>query len=95
MILQLLLISAIAVGPYKTREQAQHYLTILPGKFETYKVLYLKETDPEIKFRLKEIAYFKWCVETDQKFRDYDYYEDHAKINVKLQEEQFEKEIRR
>lgn len=95
MILQLILISAIATGDYKTREQAQHYLTILPGKFEVYRDILQTCEDPEVRFRLKQVAYFKWCLETDEKYRDYDYYVEYSKLNIKLQKEHFEQELKR
>jgi len=95
MIVYLLLMTAIAVGPYKTREQAQHYLTVLPGKFEVYKAFLHNTKDPELQVRLKELAYHFWCVETDDKYREKDYYGERGIINKDLQDENFKKELER
>jgi hypothetical protein len=50
--------------------------------------------DPEIKFRLREVCYIKWCIETRVKFHGDGVSEVYAVDSV-LQDEAFENEMRR
>lgn len=90
LLLTICLIAGLGSSTHKERELYTHELKNSTVTYAQLKCAYHIIDDPEINIRLKDVAYFKWCVETDGKYRDDDYYGDHAKVNYVLQKEHFE-----
>ena len=91
-ILTLSMVLSLGTGDYEERKLNNHNL--LTSKV-SYRQLYLVKdfiVDPEVKIRLREVAYYKWCIETDGKYRDVDYYGSSGTVNGKLQDKDFKEE---
>ena len=89
--LQILLAACLSVGSgnFKEREAYTHKLKNSTISFQEVKQVYRIVDDPETKIRLKEIAYFKYCIETDNKYRVIDYYQNNTKVDRELQKKDF------
>lgn len=80
---------------YKERENIHFQMMQRAVSYEAVKkTYYFYMADPEMAHRLKEIAYHKFCEETMEKFSTEDYY-GQAETLLKLQQEEFEADIRR
>lgn len=88
--ISLLFISCLLLGhqDYDVREYYTHQLMISDVTYAEFKAVYHALPDPEIKARLRDIAWHKWTVEHFEKFADYEYYESRS-FNESLALEQF------
>lgn len=94
-ILILSLVLNMGVGDYKQRQKATHELNTCTVTFS--QLLCVKDViqDPEVKVRLKKVAFNKWCAETDEKYKAYNYYDQDEPVNIGLQKQDFEREWHR
>ena len=68
MIEVLLCLNMLMFGGFKERKQAEHHLK-LSLNFESARFLYKKyKKDPEMALTLKEVAYYRYCLETRGRF---------------------------
>jgi hypothetical protein len=91
-IITLAMAMLLSVGDYNEREAYTHRLKLSSVSFAQLHMVRGYIDDPETCIRLKDVAYYKWCIETDDKYRDADYYGADATVNVALQLEHFKKE---
>jgi hypothetical protein len=88
-IIVLSLVAGLSVGDYKQREAYTHSMTLSNVTFAQLHMVRKYSDDPEVLKRLKDIAFYKWCIETDEKYRVTDYYGNVDKVNFELQLEDF------
>ena len=88
--ISLLFISYIMLGhpSYEVREHYTHKLKISTVTYEALRCIHSVTEDPEVRARLRDIAWHKWTVENFEKFADYQYYEQRS-FNESLAREQF------
>jgi hypothetical protein len=76
----------LGTGDFKERKNNEHLLTLSTYNYEQLKWSNSVINDPEVRFRLKRVAYVKWVEETAEKYSSaWDSHE-------KLRDEDFEKD---
>ena len=81
-------------GDYQQRVKCEHDMIQSSVSYEYVKKYYKLSRDPEVRVRLKRVLWVKWCVITDDKYRSDDYYQDNASTMNKLQELDFQYDIK-
>lgn len=80
----LILLSFLQNGGYRERVKAEHYLKLSPITYEACKHIHEVCDDPEVEFRIKRVAIYKWKEETKEKYEQYGHSRD------ELQKKDFE-----
>jgi hypothetical protein len=80
-------------GDYQDREYKTHMITISQIKYDKIKQAYHTISDPEIRHRLKKIAWHKWTIEMDYKYINEEWYHEHSRTNYGLEKLGFEEDF--
>ena len=90
LIIALSLVLSLGEGGFKQRERATHELKKREIPYLYLKKIYHRVEDPEIKYRLIEVSYHQWCIETSRKYTDH-----YDNIDEYLQELHFKDDFKK
>ena len=85
----LTLILNLGEGDFKERKVAEHNLIQMEIPYLYLKTAYHNIDDPEVRVRLKRVAWNQWCLETQEKYKPSPY----VYNTEELQEQDFRRDF--